>query len=89
LRDGFKNDFDEAVVVSNDSDLVTPIEIVINECHKLVKVINPHRRYDLSKDMLKVASSCYHQINWSVYKGSQFPPVLSDSIGIFKKPLTW
>jgi len=89
LKDSFKNYFDEAAVISNDSDLVTPIEIVIKECHKPVIVINPHRESYFSRDLLKVASRCYRQINWSAYKNSQFPPIMSDSVGTFSKPTSW
>lgn len=42
LDDCFTNDFDEAVVISNDSDLALPIELVTTKYRKGVWVINPH-----------------------------------------------
>ena len=35
-------DFDEAVVISNDSDLATPVEIVRQRFNKRIGVISPH-----------------------------------------------
>jgi len=89
LKDCYNNNFDEAIIISNDSDLVTPIDIVINECGKRVMVINPHREKYLSRDLLNVSTRCYREINFSAYRDSQFPPVMSDSIGTFTKPAVW
>ena len=41
LVDCFLDDFDEAVVISNDSDLVSPIEMVKSTFGKTIGVINP------------------------------------------------
>ena len=89
LRDCFRNDFDEAAVISNDSDLTTPIEIVVKDFGKPVKVVNPHRKKYLSHELKGVASSCFYSINMSVYRDSQFPPAMTDSNGTFSKPVTW
>ena len=42
LVDCFSEEFDEAVVISNDSDLVLPIEVVRAKKGKVVGVVNPH-----------------------------------------------
>ena len=89
LRDCFENDFDEAVVISNDSDLTVPVEIVVKDYGKPVKVINPHRKKYLSHELKGVASSCIYSINMSAYGKSQFPPTMTDSNGTFSKPATW
>ena len=49
ITDCFLNDFVDAVVISNDADLTTPIEIVTKQFGKLVTAINPHRKRYLSQ----------------------------------------
>jgi len=89
LKDCFKNDFDEAVVISNDSDLTTPIEIVVKDCGKPVTVINPHRKEYVSRQLIGAASNFYPSINFSAYRKSQFLDSMTDSNGTFTKPPTW
>lgn len=89
LRDCFENFFDDAVVISNDSDLSTPIEIVVKGYSKPVMVINPNRRQYLSSQLIQVASNYYPTINRSVYRNSQFNIWVTDAIGTFSKPSTW
>ena len=43
LLDGFRNRYECAIVISGDSDLVTPIRMVRNELKKSVGVLNPQR----------------------------------------------
>ena len=43
LLDAFRDDFETAVIISNDSDLVTPIELVRTEFKQDVIVLNPHK----------------------------------------------
>lgn len=90
LLDCFANDFDEAVVISNDSDLVTPIQVVRTQFAKRIGVINPHPPQGMSGDLIKAASYSVREINESVLAKSQFPPILTDSHGrAIKKPPSW
>ncbi len=43
LLDASRTDFEQAIVISNDSDLVLPVEVVRNEFHRPVGVIFPAR----------------------------------------------
>ena len=89
LVDCFNNDFDEAVIISNDSDLASPIEKVISQFGKVVGVINPHSRKRLSGRLIRVASFHVRTINKTVLAVGQFPSTLADSQGTFTKPVTW
>jgi uncharacterized LabA/DUF88 family protein len=89
LLDCFDNDFDEAVVISNDSDLAFPIERVVSQFRKVVGVINPHPRRGLSGSLIKVATFHLRTINKKVLTTCQFPATLTDSGGTFTKPFTW
>lgn len=89
LLDCFDNDFDSAVVITNDSDLTLPISSVISRFGKPVGVINPHRRSRISLELIRAASWHYRQINRSALSRSQFPPTLQDAQGEFRKPARW
>lgn len=89
LIDCFDSDFDEAVVISNDSDLSLPIEMVKDKFRKAVGVINPHPKTKISGELIKAASWHFRTINKKVLAKCQFPPTLVDSKGTFQKPATW
>jgi hypothetical protein len=86
LVDAFRNDFEAAVVVSNDSDLLTPIKAVRRDFHKTVGVLNP-QRYPCVP--LYRESDFFKKIRPSALKRSQFPAALRDSKGAFRKPSEW
>jgi len=89
LVDCFENDFDEAIVISNDSDLALPIEKVVSQFEKIVGVINPHSKRGLSGNLIKVANFHIRTINKKVLAACQFPMTLTDSQVTFTKPVTW
>jgi len=86
LLDCFQNDFDVAVVVSNDTDLITPIEMVTKQFGRPVGLVNPHPKP--ARDLLQV-TTFYRQLRKGVLAASQFPPSLTDSAGTFTKPAGW
>jgi uncharacterized LabA/DUF88 family protein len=89
LLDCFSNDFDEAVVISNDSDLFLPIERVRTQFGKRIGAINPHAKWKMSGHLMKAASYHFRTINKSVLRKCQFPPTLSDADGTITKPASW
>ena len=89
LVDCFFNDFDEAAVISNDSDLTLPIKIV-RRVGKRIGVINPHRPRKMSGELEQVASYRLRTINKAVLRNCQFPPTLIDAEGnTITKPVSW
>jgi uncharacterized LabA/DUF88 family protein len=88
LLDAFRSDCEVAVVVSNDADLKTPIELTIGELGVRVGVLNPHpperRSLDLHPTFLK-------QLRSGPIAASQFAPVLHDASGggEIRKPKGW
>jgi uncharacterized LabA/DUF88 family protein len=88
---------DEAIVVSNDSDLALAIHIVTSELQKPVIVVNPNRtsrarKYNgckISIDLKKVATSYLPSINDKLLANSLFPSTFSDTIGTISKPQAW
>ena len=72
LMDAFGGRYDTAVVVSNDSDLTTPIEMAMNRLGKEVIVVNPYPVGRQSSELRRSASQTIPEINASVLRASQF-----------------
>lgn len=87
LLDAVDNDFEQAVVVSNDSDLVLPIQMVRQRFGLPVGVLNPHRRRPQAQ--LNAVASFYRPIRNGPLSASQFPAVLHDAHGAITKPASW
>lgn len=86
LADAFRKDFEVAIVLSNDSDLLLPIKIVKSELHLPVGILNPHDRFAF--ELSKVATF-KRRIRTGVLAASQFPETLTDAKGTITKPATW
>ena len=85
LNDAWKGAFDAAVVVSNDTDLVTPIRMVTTERGKPVIVVCPGR-WSMAPKLKNVASGVRH-IHGSMLRASQFPdPIPGTTVS---KPPGW
>ena len=89
LIDCCNNDCDEVVVISNDSDLITPIRAVHQEFGKIAGVINPQPSGRQSTALAQAASWSYQTINRSHFANNQLPPLLTDANGTFTKPNDW
>lgn len=88
INDGHLGHYEQAVVVTNDSDLAEPIRIVRDELKLPVgilfpsKHLNPQLKNSVTPNFTKAIRS-------GVLAASQFPTILTDSIGTFHKPPTW
>jgi hypothetical protein len=83
--DAWAGDFDVAAVVSNDTDLVTPIQMVVTKLKKPVFVICPGK-WKVSPRLSQVASNVRHT-RPGVLAKCQFPsPIPHTAI---TKPPTW
>ena len=96
LLDGFRDNYECAIVVSGDSDLVTPVRMVRDELKKPVGVLNPQRlsgpncRPARKNAGLKQAASFYQNgVTWAQLQAAQFPSPMTDANGTFHKPPTW
>jgi hypothetical protein len=87
LADGFRSEYEVAVVLSNDSDLALPIQIVTRELHLPVGLLNPHPRF--SVELSKVAAF-KRRIREGPLRDSQLPATLTDASGKeIRKPVVW
>ncbi len=85
LNDAWKELFDAAVVISNDTDLVTPIRMVTAERAKPVFIVCPGRWQVAPK--LRQAASYVRHVRTAQLKAAQFPDTLSGTR--ISKPAEW
>lgn len=96
LLDGFRNAYDVAVVVSDDSDLIEPIRIVRQELGLKVGVLNPRQvvnpissKKRTSRELRKV-SSFYRHIDPAHLPHCLLPDIVLDRDGgTITKPPAW
>jgi len=95
LVDAFDNDFEAAVVISNDSDLAEPIRLVRTRFHKRIIVLFPCSRPGRSPSVeLRMASGIRGGkkpliVDPALLAASQFPASLTDARGTITKPASW
>lgn len=89
LIDACYDDFDEAVVISNDSDLVEPITAVRDRFHKRIGVVNPDVAHRRSPDLQNAGSWAFPTIYGRYFRDSQLPDRIADDGGAFGKPSRW
>lgn len=88
INDGHLGRYEQAVVITNDSDLAEPIRIVRDELKLPVgilfpsKYLNPQLKNAVTPNFTKAIRS-------GVLAASQFPVQLTDNTGVFHKPPTW
>lgn len=70
LLGDFKQEYDVAIVVTNDSDLAEPIRLVKSELGKQVGIVNPRKAVAFD---LKGIADFYRRIREGVLHTSQFP----------------
>lgn len=86
LLDGFRQEYDVANVISNDSDLAEPIRIVRNELGRKLTLVNPRTTFAAD---LQGNADVYKNIRVWALRDSQFPATFTDASGIIAKPATW
>jgi uncharacterized LabA/DUF88 family protein len=85
LLGAFRNEYDVAAVLSNDTDLVEPIRIATQELGKVVGLLSP---VSAPAPQLRVVSSFVRHIKISDLASSQFPDtvLLADGTTVSKPP---
>jgi uncharacterized LabA/DUF88 family protein len=86
LHDAHRGLFEKAVVISNDSDLVSPVKMVREDIGKPVVVISPFERNSIQ---LKMVATSVKRIREGLLRVSQLPTTLKDSVGDFTMPDKW
>ena len=85
LNDAWSDLFEAAAVISNDTDLLTPIRMVTAERRKPVIIVCPGRWQVAPK--LRTAASHVRHIRPAMLRGAQFPDTLPGAA--VSKPTDW
>jgi len=86
VSDAYEGNFESAVLITNDSDLREPVDLVRRRLGKAVGILNPRKRPAVA--LVNVATFV-KTIREGVLRASQFPDELRDSRGVFSKPAVW
>ncbi len=91
IMDGYDGDYEQAVVISNDSDLALPIRMMRDRLKLPVGVINPNQNQQRNPMPveLKAAATFRTYIRRRMLRDSQLPDTLADDAGEFSKPRVW
>ena len=84
--DIFDGNCDIAVLISNDSDLVPPIQAVKERFGTSIGLLNPYHR---PSRLLRDNVDFYRPIRRGPLSASQFPDQMQDATGTFTKPAGW
>lgn len=87
LIDGYTKSYEAAIILTNDSDLLMPVQHVRDVLNLETAVINPDPN-STGKALAKVATTV-RQLRSGVLKTCQFPNVIHYSKGVIKKPEDW
>ena len=88
LIDGFKGEYEQAVVVSNDADFAGAMRSVRDDLGLKATLVNPDARNTSPNDLAKAAT--YVKRLWKSHlRISQFPDSLADPVGVITKPANW
>ncbi|MBV9241883.1 MAG: NYN domain-containing protein [Acidobacteria bacterium] len=86
VHDGHMGEYEQAIVITNDSDLAEPIRIVRDELRLNVGILCPSKYLN---PQLKAVITFAKPIRAGVIQASQFPETLLDAVGQFHKPTEW
>lgn len=86
LCDGFRDAYDVAAVVSNDTDLEEPLRVVKDELQKGIALLHPSK-YPSGK--LSHYATTVRRIRGGALRACQFEEVLTDDVGEIRKPASW
>lgn len=86
LRDAYRGDCDCAVIVSNDSDLLTPIRMAKADRGLVVGLVPPRPKGSVE---LKRLADFRAEPRAHVLAASQFPASFADAHGTIHKPAGW
>ena len=89
LRDAYSGQFEQAVVVSNDSDLKHPVRHVAHELGKRVVILQPVLRPSGASVALASASTASVLFDASLFCSCTFPDRVQIGTSQFQRPASW
>jgi uncharacterized LabA/DUF88 family protein len=86
LRDAYKRQCDCAVIMSNDSDLLTPIRLAKEDCGLIIGLVPPRPKGSIE---LKKLADFKIDPRVHILADSQFPDPIVTSQLLLRKPVSW
>jgi len=86
LNDGYQAKYELAVIISNDSDLLSAVQIVQRDLGLKVGILNPQKH---PSKVLEKEAFFLRDLRPGIIKASQFPELMADAKGSFHKPKDW
>jgi hypothetical protein len=86
ISDAYEYRFEVAALITNDSDLLGPVQLVTQRLRKRVGILNPQEHPSV---VLRQAATFFKKIRTSALRESQFSDELVDAVGVFRKPDSW
>lgn len=88
LVDGFKREYEQAVVISNDADFASAMRYVKDDLGLHVALVNPDSQRPSPKALTE-AATYVKRLRKSHLRQSQLPDTLTDDVGTIVKPPSW
>lgn len=94
LIDGYENDYEQALVISNDSDLALPVRAVRDHLTKPIGIVNPsptntRKHPNPTPKELRDAATFLRRIRVKALRNCQLPQTIRDAYGSVAKPSSW
>lgn len=89
LADGFDQDGDLSILVSNDSDLAEPIRLLREKIGLRVGILTPRPDRPCARDLVDAGPLFVRNIRETALEACQFPEQLKDRAGTFTRPARW
>lgn len=86
LRDAYNKRCACAVIVSNDSDLLTPIRMAKADCGLIIGLVPPRAKGSIA---LKTLADFKIDVRTHILAQSQFPGEVTTATGMVHKPVDW
>jgi hypothetical protein len=87
VADAFRQRFDTAVIVSNDSDLAVPLRLVCEELEYPAILLNP--QVTMAWHLTQIPNVTYRKVTLKALAAAQFPGELTDEHGHITCPESW
>lgn len=89
LIDAFRGEADAYAILSNDSDLVTPMRMIRQELHAETILLSPMEAKRTSNELKQTRPSIIRHISGDDLRACQLPDTITDRHGSIRRPKQW
>lgn len=89
LLDAFTGDSDLYAVLSNDSDLVTPLRMARHELGRQTGLLTPVEPKRASNELKQTLPMLHREVDIATVQQCQLPDAIRDGVGLVNRPPKW